>query len=95
MIGEHSELAGITSLLSDLQLSVTADETQTILARVRKHAVEHKGPVSEETVVAMWRDIHERWLLNGGRSGGQPCASRDQVGTFGPGRLLVADLDGG
>lgn len=66
MIGEHSELAAITSLLSDLQLSVTADETQTILARVRKHAVEHKGPVSEETVVAMWRDIHERSLLNGG-----------------------------
>nr|WP_249811301.1 homocitrate synthase [Bradyrhizobium sp. 197] len=43
VIGEHSELAAITSLWSELQLSVIADQTQTILARVRKHAVEHKG----------------------------------------------------
>lgn len=55
VLGEHSELAAITSLLSELRFRVTADETQTILARVRKHGVEHKGPVSEETVVAIWR----------------------------------------
>ncbi|MCK1639643.1 homocitrate synthase [Bradyrhizobium sp. 157] len=58
--GKHSGLAAITSLLSELQLSVSAEQTETILARVRKHAIEHKGPVSQETVVAIWRDIHER-----------------------------------
>lgn len=95
VIGKHSGLAAITSLLSELQLSVTAEQTETILARVRKHAIEYKGPVSQETVVAIWRDIHESSLVNRGRSGGQPCASRDQVGTFEPGRFLGADLDGG
>lgn len=92
VIGKHSGLAAITSLLSELQLSVTAEQTETILARVSKHAIEHKGPVSQKTVVAIWRDIHERSLVNQGRSGGQPCASRDQVGTFEPGRFLGADL---
>ncbi|MGY4498389.1 isopropylmalate/homocitrate/citramalate synthase [Bradyrhizobium sp. GM24.11] len=95
VIGEHSELAAITSLLSELQLSVTAEQTEIILARVRKRAIEHKGPVSKETVAAIWRDIHESSLVNRRRSGGQPCPSRDQVGTFEPGRFLGADLDGG
>lgn len=63
-IGEHSELADITSFLSELQLSVTTEQTETILARVRKRAIEHKGPVSKETVAAIWRDIHESSLVN-------------------------------
>ncbi|MGY4412466.1 isopropylmalate/homocitrate/citramalate synthase [Bradyrhizobium sp. LB7.1] len=92
VVGKHSGLAAITSLLSELQFSVTAEQTETILARVGKHAIEHKGPVPQETVVAIWRDIHERSLVNRGLSGGQPCASRDQVGTFEPGRFLDADL---
>src|SRR5262249_6071335 len=46
VIGKHSGLAAITSLLSELQLTVSAEEAKTILARVRKHAVEHKGAVA-------------------------------------------------
>jgi homocitrate synthase NifV len=30
---------------------------QRILARVRRHAVAHKGPVGKETVAAIWRDV--------------------------------------
>lgn len=37
VIGKHSGLGAITSLLSELQLSVTAEQTETILARVSKH----------------------------------------------------------
>jgi homocitrate synthase NifV len=51
-------------LLSELQLVVSAEEARTILARVRKHAVEHKGAVARETVTAIWREVRERSLLN-------------------------------
>jgi len=64
VIGKHSGLAAITALLSELQLAVSAEEARTILARVRKHAVEHKGAVARETVTAIWREVHERSLLN-------------------------------
>jgi homocitrate synthase NifV len=64
VIGKHSGLAAITSLLSELQLVVSAEEARTILARVRKHAVEHKGAVARETVTAIWREVRERSLLN-------------------------------
>ena len=64
VIGKHSGLAAITSLLSELQLAVSAEEARTILARVRKHAVEHKGAVARETVTAIWREVHEHSLLN-------------------------------
>ncbi|WP_201266097.1 hypothetical protein [Bradyrhizobium japonicum] len=45
-------------------MSVTAEQTETILARVRKHAIEHKGRVPGR-VVAIWRDIHEGSLVEG------------------------------
>jgi homocitrate synthase NifV len=64
VIGKHSGLAAITALLSELQLSVSAEEAKTVLARVRKHAVEHKGAVARETVMAIWREVRERSLLN-------------------------------
>src|SRR5271157_5259056 len=56
VIGKHSGLSAITSLLSDLQLSANADEAQRILARVREHAVYNKGPVGRETVTRIWRE---------------------------------------
>jgi homocitrate synthase NifV len=64
VIGKHSGLAAITSLLSELQLSVSAEEARAILARVREHAVAHKGAVGRETVMAIWREVRERALRN-------------------------------
>lgn len=64
VIGKHSGLAAITSLLGELQLAASAEEARTILARVRRHAVEHKGPVARETVTTIWREVRERSLLN-------------------------------
>ena len=57
VIGKHSGVSAISSLLSDMDLSAGADELQRILARVRRHAVAHKGPVGKETVAAIWRDV--------------------------------------
>jgi homocitrate synthase NifV len=57
VIGKHSGLSAITSLLSDLRLPASTDEAQRILARVRKHAVVHKGPVPKEIVAAIWREV--------------------------------------
>ncbi|MGV7218744.1 homocitrate synthase [Bradyrhizobium sp. UFLA05-112] len=65
VIGKHSGLAAITALLSELQLSVSAEESRAILARVRKHAVEHKGGVARETVMAIWREVREQYRLDG------------------------------
>ncbi|MET4312659.1 hypothetical protein FXB40_24450 [Bradyrhizobium rifense] len=64
VIAKHSGFAAITSLLSELQLSVTAEQTETILARVRKHAIEHRSRLPG-TVVAIWHDIHEGSLVKG------------------------------
>ena len=64
VIGKHSGLAAITSLLAELKLSVSAEEAKNVLARVRQHAVEHKGAVARETVTAIWREVRERSLLN-------------------------------
>lgn len=64
VIGKHSGLAAITALLAELQLSASADEAKSVLARVRTHAVEHKGAVARETVTAIWREVRERSLLN-------------------------------
>ncbi|WP_454631777.1 homocitrate synthase [Bradyrhizobium cenepequi] len=62
VIGKHSGLAAITSLLSELRISANAEETKKILALVRRHAVEHKGAVGRETVMAIWREVRERSL---------------------------------
>lgn len=64
VIGKHSGLAAITALLVELKLSVNAEEARNVLARVRRHAVEHKGAVAHETVRAIWREVRERSLLN-------------------------------
>ena len=57
MIGKHSGLSSITSLLSDLHLPASADECAGILARVREYAVRNKGPVARETVARIWREV--------------------------------------
>lgn len=62
VIGKHSGLAAITALLSELQLSVNPEEAKAILARVRQHAVAHKGAVARDTVSAIWREVRDRPL---------------------------------
>ncbi|MCP3380543.1 homocitrate synthase [Bradyrhizobium sp. CCGUVB4N] len=64
VVGKHSGLAAITALLNELQVSVSDEEGKAILARVRQHAVEHKGGVARETVMAIWREVRERSMIN-------------------------------
>jgi homocitrate synthase NifV len=64
VIGKHSGLSAITSLLSDLQLSASSTELQGILARVREHAIYNKGPVARETVARIWREVCDPRLPN-------------------------------
>jgi homocitrate synthase NifV len=62
VIGKHSGLSAITSSLAKLDLPATSDEAQAILARVRSHAVANKGPVGNETLTAIWREVRDRSL---------------------------------
>ncbi len=64
VIGKHSGLSAITSLLSDLRLPASVDQAQRILARVRRHAVTHKGPVPKEAVAAIWREVCDHPLAS-------------------------------
>ncbi|QWG24867.1 homocitrate synthase [Bradyrhizobium sediminis] len=64
VIGKHSGLSAITSLLADLQLKATAPQLRGILARVREHAVYNKGPVARETVTRIWREVCDPRLPN-------------------------------
>ena len=57
VIGKHSGLSAITSLLRDLNLSASSDELRGILARVREHAIYNKGPVAPEIVGRIWREV--------------------------------------
>jgi homocitrate synthase NifV len=64
VIGKHSGLSAISSLLSDLHLPASSDELRGILARVREHAVRNKGPVARETVKRIWREVCDPRLPN-------------------------------
>jgi homocitrate synthase NifV len=64
VIGKHSGLSAITSSLADLNLPANSDELRGILARVRTHAVAHKGPVENETLTEIWREVCDRTLPN-------------------------------
>ncbi|MBR1279353.1 homocitrate synthase [Bradyrhizobium sp. AUGA SZCCT0283] len=64
VIGKHSGLSAISSLLSDLRLPASSDELRGILARVREHAVRNKGPVARETVKRIWREVCDGGLPN-------------------------------
>ena len=64
VIGKHSGLSAITASLADLKLPTTPDQLRTILARVREHAIAHKGSVASETLVAIWREVRDRALPN-------------------------------
>ncbi|MGO8910742.1 MAG: homocitrate synthase [Bradyrhizobium sp.] len=64
VIGKHSGLSAITSLLADLQLKASSDQLRGILARVREHAVYNKGPVARETVTRIWREVCDPRLPN-------------------------------
>lgn len=59
VIGKHSGLSAITTLLGELQLAATTEQSRHILSRVRKYAIEHKRLVARETVAAIWRDVCE------------------------------------
>ncbi len=64
VIGKHSGLSAITSLLRDLNLSANSDELRGILARVREHAIYNKGPVAPEIVGRIWREVCRPRLPN-------------------------------
>lgn len=64
VIGKHSGLASIVASLTDLHLPASPDELRAILARVREHAIVHKGPVNHETLAAIWREVRDRPLPN-------------------------------
>jgi homocitrate synthase NifV len=64
VIGKHSGLSAINSLLSDLHLPASSEESKGILARVRDHAVHNKGPVARETVKRIWREVCDPRLPN-------------------------------
>lgn len=57
VIGKHSGLSSITSLLHDLHLPADAHVMRGVLARVREYAVSNKGPVARETVAQIWREV--------------------------------------
>jgi len=57
VIGKHSGLSAITSLLSDLRLPANSEEARLILARVREYAIATKGPVANEAVAAIWSEV--------------------------------------
>lgn len=60
VIGKHSGLSAITASLSDLHLTASPEERREILARVREHAILHKGPVAAETLMTIWHEVHDR-----------------------------------
>jgi homocitrate synthase NifV len=62
VIGKHSGLSAITSLLCELRLQASSDELQRILARVREYAVSHKGPVASEAVKQIWLEVRGQAL---------------------------------
>jgi homocitrate synthase NifV len=64
VIGKHSGLAAISARLAEMQLPVNAEEARSVLARVRQHAVLHKGAVAQETLRAIWREVREHSLPN-------------------------------
>jgi homocitrate synthase NifV len=64
VIGKHSGLAAITSSLAELDLPASSDQAQGILQRVRSHATANKGPVGNETLAEIWRDVCARPLAN-------------------------------
>jgi homocitrate synthase NifV len=64
VIGKHSGLAAITALLADLGLRASPDERRAILARVREHAITHKGRVASDALKTIWHEICGEALSN-------------------------------
>jgi homocitrate synthase NifV len=67
VIGKHSGSAAITALLDGLQLQASPDELREILANVRAHAINNKGPVSDEALTSIWRGVRDHSASNFGR----------------------------
>lgn len=59
VIGKHSGLAAIAAQLSELNLEANQAERGMILARVRKHAIATKSPVTTEQLTGIWREVRE------------------------------------
>jgi homocitrate synthase NifV len=64
VIGKHSGSAAITALLDGLQLEATPEELREILACVRVHAANHKGPVSDAALTSIWRGVRNQSVSN-------------------------------
>lgn len=64
VIGKHSGLSAITSSLAAMNLRADAQELKGILARVRAYAVTHKGPVGNDTLAMIWREVCNPGLPN-------------------------------
>ena len=62
VIGKHSGISSIHSLLSELRLPASSNELGRILDRVRQYAVAHKGPVGKEIVARIWGDVCDQQL---------------------------------
>jgi len=60
VIGKHSGSAAVTAMLRQLSLPVSAEELGEIVACVRAHAHDHKGPVSGEALTSIWRGVCAR-----------------------------------
>jgi homocitrate synthase NifV len=64
VIGKHSGVSAIAASLAELQVTATSDELRTILARVRTHAINNKGPVTTEALLSIWHDIRRQDVPN-------------------------------
>lgn len=60
VIGKHSGSAAIASMLDVMRLPFNAGEIARIVARVRAHALDRKGPVSNDVLKDIWRDVRRQ-----------------------------------
>ena len=60
VIGKHSGSAAVAAMLEDMRLPVESEEIGRILARVRAHALDRKGPVSKESLKDIWRNVRKQ-----------------------------------
>ena len=60
VIGKHSGAAAVAAMLGDMRLPVESEEIGRIVARVRAHALDRKGPVSREALKDIWSDVRRQ-----------------------------------
>ena len=60
VIGKHSGSAAVASMLDVMRLPFNAGEIGRIVARVRAHALDRKGPVSNDVLKDIWQDVRRQ-----------------------------------